>query len=69
MNPITTILRAVEVTECLHKLDECHNKLLSALQDLPIDVTIKILTDLSKLHLEAHERVTETLQKLTDNNK
>lgn len=69
MNPTTAILRTVEVTECLHKLDEYHNKLLSALPDLPIDVTIKMLHDLAKLHLEAKERVTELLDKLTQNNK
>lgn len=69
MNTTTTILRTVEVTECLHKLDEYQNKLLNALKDLPIDVTLKILYDLAKLHMDSHARVNELLDKLTANNK
>ena len=69
MNPATIILRAAEATECLHKMDEYQKKLLRALTDLPIDVAIKILTELSKLHLDSHERVTKHVQELTANNK
>lgn len=68
MNLTTTILRTVEIAEYLHKLDECHNKLISALPELPIDITIKILNDLATLHLDAHKRTTDLLNKLTKNN-